>query len=144
MADIHSDDQRASAIIERMRRLLKRNTVELKKVALQPLAQEVLALVRSDAASRHVAIDCAMPDTLPAVAADRVQLSQVLLNLLVNGIDAAMDSANRVPRVALEARCTDGQTVEIAVADSGKGEVAENLRPFYLEYRAEHDVSTAG
>jgi two-component system sensor kinase FixL len=83
--------------------------------------------VRSDAASRHVAIDCAMPDTLPAVVADRVQLSQVLLNLLVNGIDAAMDSANRVPRVALEARRTDERTVEIAVADSGKGVAADML-----------------
>ena len=121
VADIHSDDQRASMIIERMRGLLKHNSLELCRVALQPLAREVLALVHEDAAARHVTIDCAMPEGLPPVSADRVQLSQVLLNLLVNGMDAACDSANRARRVAIEARRADSRTVEVTVADSGHG-----------------------
>jgi signal transduction histidine kinase len=132
VADIHSDDRRASLIIERMRALLKRNTLELNRVALQPLAQEVLALVRGDAAARRVTLDCAMPEGLPPVVADRVQLSQVLLNLLVNGIDAASESPNRARRVALEARRADDWTVEIAVADSGKG-IAPELLPKVFE-----------
>jgi C4-dicarboxylate-specific signal transduction histidine kinase len=125
MSDIHSDDQRAGAIIERMRALLKRNSLELHDVPLQPLAREVLALVHADAAARRVTLDLAVPEDLPPVAADRVQLSQVLLNLLVNGIDAVSESARR--RVAIEARCADGRTVEVAVADSGHGIAADIL-----------------
>ncbi|HET7362778.1 MAG TPA: ATP-binding protein [Burkholderiales bacterium] len=119
VADIRADDQRAGAIIDRMRALLKRNSLELHQVPLQPLAQEVLALVRADAAARRVTLDCAVPESLPPVVADRVQLSQVLLNLIVNGIDAVSESSKR--RVAIEARRADERTVEIAVADSGHG-----------------------
>ena len=127
VTDIHADDQRAGAIIERMRALLKRRSVELHAVSLQPLAQEVLALVRNDAAARRVTLGCAISEGLPAVMADRVQVSQVLLNLLVNGIDAASES-RRVPRhVALEARRTDARTVEVLVADSGRGIAPETL-----------------
>jgi signal transduction histidine kinase len=127
VSDIHSDDQRAGAIIERMRALLKRNSLELQQVSLQALVQDVLELVRSDAAARHVTIECAVPEGLPAVRGDRVQLSQVLLNLLVNGMDAVCDSANRVRRVVIEARFGDGRTVEVTVADSGRGIAPEVL-----------------
>jgi len=137
VADIHSDDQRAGAIIERMRALLKRNSLELQTVSLQPLAQEVLALVRGDAAARHVALDCAMPDGLPPVMADRVQVSQVLLNLLVNGIDAVADSKGPARRVAIEARRTDERTVEVRVADSGHG-----IKPDMLSRLFEPFVTT--
>jgi two-component system sensor kinase FixL len=113
-----------------MRALLKRNSLELHDVPLQPLAQEVLALVRADAAARRVTLDLAVPEDLPAVAADRVQLSQVLLNLLVNGIDAVSESARR--RVAIEARCADERTVEVAVADSGHG-IAPDILPRVFE-----------
>src|SRR3954469_10447700 len=119
VADIHSDDRRAGAIIERMRALLKRNSIELHDVPLQPLAREVLALVHTDAAARRVTLDLAVPEDLPPVAGDRVQLSQVLLNLLVNGIDAVSESSRR--RVAIAARRADERTIEVAVADSGHG-----------------------
>jgi C4-dicarboxylate-specific signal transduction histidine kinase len=127
VADIHSDDRRAGMIIERMRALLKHNSLEMHQIALQPLAQEVLALLRSDAAARRVTLECAMPEGLPPVLGDRVQLSQVLLNLLVNGIDAACDSSQRARRVAIEARRADDRTVEVAVADSGHGVAPDML-----------------
>ena len=132
VADIRADDQRAAAIIERMRGLLKRKSLELHAVPLQSLIQDVLALVRSDAAARHVTLDCALPDELPPVAADRVQVSQVLLNLLVNGIDAVADAKEPARRVAVRARRADERTVEITVADSGHG-IAPDLLPRVFE-----------
>ena len=130
MSDIRSDDQRAGAIIERMRALLKRNSIELHDVPLQPLAREVLALVHTDAAARRVTLDLAVPEDLPPVAGDRVQLSQVLLNLLVNGIDAVSESSRR--RVAIAARRADERTIEVAVADSGHG-IAPAILPRVFE-----------
>lgn len=132
VADIRADDQRAAAIIERMRSLLKRKSLELQTVSLQSLVQEVLAIVRSDAAARHVALTCAVPEELPAVAADRVQVSQVLLNLLVNGMDAVGDSRSSPRRVAIEARRVDERTVEVTVADSGHG-IATDILPRVFE-----------
>jgi len=132
VADIRADDQRAAAIIERMRGLLKRKSLELHAVSLQPLVQEVLALVRNDAAARRVTLDFAMPEELPPVAADRVQVSQVLLNLLVNGIDAVSDANATVRRVAVEARRTGPRTVEVTVADSGHG-ISPEILPRVFE-----------
>ena len=130
VSDIRSDDQRAGAIIERMRALLKRQSVELHDVSLQPLAQEVLVLVRADAAARRITLELAVPDNLPPVVADRVQLSQVLLNLLVNGIDAVSQSSRR--RVAIQARRANERMVEVAVADSGHG-IAPDMLPKVFE-----------
>jgi len=132
VADIRADDQRAAAIIERMRSLLKRNSLELQAVSLQSLVQEVLALVRSDAAARRVVLDYALPEELPPVAADRVQLSQVLLNLLVNGIDAVSEGKEAARRVAVAARRADERTIEITVADSGHG-IAPDILPRVFE-----------
>ena len=128
IADIHSDDRRAGAIIQRMRAFLSRNSLELQRVSLHELVQDVLALVRSDAAARHVTIESAVPESLPAVTGDRVQISQVLLNLLVNGIDAVCDSTSRARKVVIDARPGDGRTVEVTVADSGRG-IAPDVLP---------------
>jgi two-component system sensor kinase FixL len=115
-----------------MRSLLKRKSLELQTVSLQSLVQEVLAIVRSDAAARHVALTCAVPEELPAVAADRVQVSQVLLNLLVNGMDAVGDSRSSPRRVAIEVRRIDERMIEVAVADSGHG-IATDILPRVFE-----------
>jgi signal transduction histidine kinase len=127
VSDIHSDDRRAGAIIQRMRGLLKRQALELHHVPLAGLAKDVMAIVRGDALARHVTLECTIPETLPLVLADRVQVSQVLLNLLVNGIDAVCDSRAAARRVALEMRQADERTVEVAVADSGAGIAADML-----------------
>lgn len=127
VGDIQADDRRAGAIIERMRALLKRKSLELQQVSLQALVNEVLTLVRGDALARGVAVDARVPETLPPILADRVQLSQVLLNLLVNGIDAVSASSNGTRRVAIEARATDAHTIEVAVADSGNGILPDML-----------------
>ena len=127
VGDIHSDDRRAGAIIERMRALLKRQALELHEVSLSLLAKEVLELVRGDALAHRVTLECAVPESLPAVSADRVHVSQVLLNLLVNGIDAASAARGTERRVTIDARRADEHTVEIAVADSGDGIAPEML-----------------
>src|SRR3954468_4672106 len=127
VADIHSDDRRAGAIIQRMRGLLKRQAIELHHVPLAALAKDVIEIVRGDALARHVTLECTIPDTLPPVLADRVQVSQVLLNLLVNGIDAVSESRAAARRVAGGMRQADERTVEVAVTDSGDGIAADML-----------------
>ena len=120
LADIRADDQRAGAIVDRTRALLKRKSLELQEVSLPLLARDVMALARGDAGARRVMLECVVPEDLPLVRGDRVQLSQVLLNLLVNAMDAVSATPGSARRVSIEARHKE-RTVEIAVADSGPG-----------------------
>jgi two-component system, LuxR family, sensor kinase FixL len=127
LADIRKDDQRAGSVIDRMSGLLKRQNVDKRLVDVGELVGEVVALVRSDAEARHVKLELAVADHLPPVFGDLVHLQQVLLNLIVNGMDA-IDEANRGDRlVSVMASLEGPQAVEIAVSDSGRGIPADKL-----------------
>jgi signal transduction histidine kinase len=135
-ADIGSDHHRASEIIDGMRQLFKRRSIEMKPVRVQNLVEDVVSLVRSEATSKHVALQFQIEPGLPLVAGDRVHLVQVLLNLLVNSIDAVQSRPVDRRRIVVEARADDAKgSVEIAVRDSGPGipdSIVEDVfKPFF-------------
>ena len=84
-------------------------------------------LLRPDAAARHVALHLDVPADLPPVRGDRVQIQQVLLNLILNGMDSLEGVANRPRSVTVTARRDGPASVEISVADSGRGIAADQL-----------------
>lgn len=127
VTDIRRDDHRAGEVIDRMRALLKRRRLDLQPVAVEGLLNDVVTLVRSDAASRQVAVTCSTEKPLPPVMGDRVHLSQVLLNLIINGMDAVMERPAADRRVAVTARRSADGAVEIAVSDSGAGIPPDSL-----------------
>ena len=103
LEDIRKDDQRASAVIDRMRALLRRQDVEMMPLDLQQVLVDVATLLRPDAAARHVAARVDVAARLPPVMGDRVQLQQVLLNLIINGMDA-LDAPRRQPAASGDCR----------------------------------------
>ena len=121
VADIRKDDQRAGDVIEQMRSLIKRRTLQMYPLALNEVVEDVISLVHSDALARHVALDYVMTPGLPLVSGDRVHLSQVLLNLIINGMDATQASPAYNKRVVIEAHPREEGRVEVAVTDSGPG-----------------------
>jgi len=127
LADIGTDDRRAAVIIDRARELLRNRDVQPDVVSLQTIAQEVMALVRNDAIDRRISVEADLPGDIPPVRGDPVQLSQVLLNLVVNALDAVSARADREQRIRVVARNVPGNRVEVAVADSGIGISAELL-----------------
>ena len=135
VSDIRKDDRRAGDVIEQMRALIKRRTLQVHPLALNELVQDVISLLHSDAVARHVALDCAVAPGLPLVAADRVHLSRVLLNLIMNGMDAIQSSAALTKRVVIEARSKEEGKVEVTVTDSGpgvpEGVIDKVFDPFY-------------
>ena len=103
VADIRKDDQRAGAVIDRMRGLLKRQHLETRPLDVGELVGDVAALVRADAAARQVKLDVDVPGDLPPVRGDRVHLQQVLLNLILNGMDALNGASREDRRVSVTA-----------------------------------------
>jgi signal transduction histidine kinase len=128
LADICDADRRADDIIERARALMKRSPSELRPTSLPALARDVVALVQHDAVEQGIALELAVPEAIPAVRADRVQLSQVLFNLLVNAMQSVSAASGAERKVRLEARTDASGRVEVAVVDSGTG-IAADLLP---------------
>ena len=135
VADIQRDDRRAGLVIERLRALLKRRELDLQPLAVDGIVQDVLTLVHSDSAARHIHIDCRLDPSLPAVQGDRVHLSQVLLNLLLNAMDAVEDLTPDRRRVVVGAGKNGDGTIELYVADAGNGvppdAAAQVFEPFF-------------
>jgi two-component system sensor kinase FixL len=134
--DIRKDDQRAGAVIDRMRSLLRRQTVDMRPLAVDELCGEVAALLRPEAVARHVTLDLDIGRDLPRVAGDRIHLQQVLINLVSNGMDAIDESQSPDRRsIVVSAKRSGAQSVEIGVSDSGRGLAANDFgrifEPFY-------------
>ena len=97
MSDIAADDVRAAEIIRRMRALLKKGQRDVQPLDLSQLASDVLRLVASDAILRRVRIHSRLEPDLPGIVGDRVQLQQVILNLVVNGLESMSADRPRPP-----------------------------------------------
>ena len=127
LEDIRKDDQRAGAVIDRMRALLRRQEVEMKPLDVPQMLDDVATLLRPDAAARHIAFEIDVPPDLPRARGDRVQLQQVLLNLILNGMDAIGAKGGDRRRVAVTARRQAPDTLEFSVADTGTGVAAGQI-----------------
>ena len=135
VTDIRKDDRRAGEVIERLRALLKRREFEPHPVSLEELVNEVVTLTRADSAIRNIRIVFDLPDGLPLVRGDRIHLQQVLLNLLINGMDALAATTDGERSLTVRARRDGDGLVEVAVSDNGPGIPAEKLarlfEPFF-------------
>jgi len=124
LTDITSDADRASKIIERVRLLATRSPAEKLPLRLEDVVHDVVALAAAESVSRHVAIHTDVAADLPVVLGDRVQLLQVLLNLVVNGMDAMSTVDERERRLEIRGRSDtqDGSpAATISVQDGGIG-----------------------
>lgn len=131
--DIIRDDQRAGGVIDRLRSLLKRKEIEPRVIPIKELLEEVMALIRADAAARSVLLVLDVSQDLPDVVGDRVHLQQVLINLLINAMDASAvkHQGERRVTVACQHAC-DVRFVKISVSDTGPG-IPEGLRAQIFE-----------
>lgn len=121
LADIVEDDKRAGAVIDRLHGLLKKSSIEFTELDVNQLVGEVSRLVSGDAGLRNVPLRLDLIPRLPRVRGDRVQLQQVVLNLVLNGFDAVQQSATGDRTVVLRTAKEGSAGVRIAVRDSGCG-----------------------
>jgi C4-dicarboxylate-specific signal transduction histidine kinase len=120
------DGMRASDVITRIRALLKKTVIAKKRLDLNEAVREVAALAQGEARRKRVELRMELADDLPPVLGDRVQLQQVLLNLVMNGIDAMNAVGDRPRELIIKTQDSDADQVRVAVQDSGTGLDAQN------------------
>jgi PAS domain S-box-containing protein len=133
--DIVAEDKRAGEVIRRLRALLKRGETQLQLLDVNEVVGDVLDLARADCIARGVTLVRELAPSLPAVRGDRVQLGQVLLNLIVNACDAMSHCAARDRRLTISTATNSEGAVQICVSDCGNGISADQIgrlfEPFY-------------
>jgi signal transduction histidine kinase len=127
LQDIVADSRRASEVIGRIRTLLQKGESQRTPLDLNDAIREVVALMQHQLTRKGIALSLNLAPRLPLVLGDRVQLQQVVLNLMVNAIDA-LDQVAAGPReLSLLSAPTAGEKVAVSVRDSGPGIPAEQL-----------------
>ena len=124
---IIKDSYRASEVIARIRSLVKKTPPRSDWVDLNEVIVEVLALAQNEARRHRVSLNRQLKEDLPRVRGDRVQLQQVVLNLIMNGLEAIARSKNGTRELSITSDVDDAQNVIVAVRDSGEGLDSANL-----------------
>jgi len=135
LRDIVHDDERAAQVIDRLRALLEKGDILRRPVDLNAAAREVLDLARGELGTRNVDVNTSFDGEAPVIAADRVQMQQIVLNLLMNACEAvnAMPVAER--KVTLATRfLADESCVQVTVSDNGVGIPAGDLERIFQPF----------
>ena len=121
MWDVIQDAKRAGDVIKRLRDFLGKGEPEAMPLDLNALIQGVTKLVSSDAVIRNVTVTLDLDPNLPLVTGDSVQLQQVVLNLMLNAMEAIGEGECAAHRLVVRTDCPDTESVRVAVEDSGPG-----------------------
>jgi len=135
LEDIIRDDTRASDIIRKIRALLKREAAAFAVLDLNDLIQDVLSLLRADSLLRELVIDAEVFPTLPPVLGDRIQLQQVIINLILNGAAAMKNTPPDQRKLIIKTAVQEEGILKVSLVDFGTGidesAMAHLFEPFY-------------
>ena len=130
VGDIVRDDRRASEVIRRMKSLLTKTPFELRSLDLNDVAREAIEFLSTLAVARKVElVNGITPDALP-ILGDRIQLQQVILNLVVNGIDAMKDMPTEDRIISIRTSRVEN-FAQLSVSDRGSGIPDEKLNAIF-------------
>jgi C4-dicarboxylate-specific signal transduction histidine kinase len=133
--DIAHDNHRASAVVQRLRSLLKKGERTSEQIDIDDLVKSTLALLNSELVGRRINVNLDLAGSLPATRGDPVQLQQVLLNLAMNAMDAMAATPDLQRILTVSTQLVETGAIEVCVQDRGGGiRAAEQERlfePFY-------------
>jgi PAS domain S-box-containing protein len=134
LAEIVADNRHAGEVILRMRSLLKKSPARVEEIDLNSLVNDVVRLVQGNAARRHIMLDVDLGCEIAPLPGDRIQIQQLVLNLLLNALDATQEQCSDAARVRVRTSQRDDMAV-VDVTDHGTGAsdevLARMFEPFY-------------
>lgn len=131
LKDIVADDRRAGEVIHRLRQLFKKGATQRQRLEVNELVREGLKLVQSELVNKNVELHTELALELPAISGDRVQLQQVLLNLIANACNAMAEVGASNRKLVVRTRFSVGEGVRVTVSDRGSGIPAGNLERIF-------------
>jgi signal transduction histidine kinase len=123
---IVNEGNRASEVIRRVRALANKTDIEKAPLDITHVVKEVIALMQREVDSHHVSLRLEFAPALPRISGDRVQLQQVIINLVMNGIEAMQSVTDRPRELVIRSHQDETHRVLVTVTDSGVGISAEN------------------
>lgn len=133
LASVVENDKRAGEIIKRLRAMLRKDSVDFVRLHINDVIEDVLKLLESDLLRRNVMVNMDLATHLPTITGDRIQLQQVIMNLVMNGCDAMMEMpAGR--EITLRSRAASPQGVEVSVSDAGHGVSPDRLEHIFTTF----------
>lgn len=130
---IIDDDQRANQVIQRLRSLLKKNKPQMKRLDINDLINDTIVLIATDADIRNISLKLDRGSGFPLVHGDRIQLQQVLLNLISNSFDA-LEDIRGAREISISTSRKDAETIIVAVEDSGCGIPEQNIPKLFTHF----------
>ena len=138
LGDVVAEDLRAREVMKRLRLLMEKGEVSQHRLDVNAVVRDVLRLVNSDLLLHGVTAHTHLAGDLPAVTGDRVQIQQVLLNLIVNGCHAMNDGNGEERRLVLRTEARDGDGVLVTVSDRGAGILPGDLERIFEPFFTTH------
>jgi two-component system sensor kinase FixL len=131
LGDIVAEDRRAGEVVRRLRAFFRRGEMEVETLAVDDLVRSALNIAEAELRMRDIAVDAPRPAGLPAVRGDRVQLEQVLLNLVLNACEALMARDVHSRRLVILAEAEGAHAVRLTVRDNGTGIARDRLEDIF-------------
>jgi len=134
LADVAADARRASDIIHGIHDFVRKREGTRRLVNLNEIIREVLRLLHSDLLGRATSVETQLDPSLPSVDADPVQLQQVLLNLLMNSLEAMQSTPEDKRSVVISTTCEASSTVTVSLRDYGSGLPEEDMDKVFTHF----------
>jgi C4-dicarboxylate-specific signal transduction histidine kinase len=128
---IMESNVRAGNVVDRIRALVKKAPPWKDRLDINETVLEVIALIQNEMAKQGISVRTQLAETLPAIQGDRVQLQQVILNLLINAVEAMSEMSEGLRELLISTAKTDSEGVLVAVRDSGPGLAPEGLERLF-------------
>lgn len=135
LGDIVADDRRAGKVITHLRSLFRKGDCKRESVDINELINDVISLIKTETKMRNVSVDTVLDSNLAPIMGDKIQLHQVLINLIMNGSEAMTDLDNAPGTITISTTTADENMVRVSVRDTGTGLTEESLakmtEPFF-------------
>ncbi|HEX4797191.1 MAG TPA: ATP-binding protein [Humisphaera sp.] len=131
LEDIVSEDRRAGEVIRRLRTLFRKGEVQCEAISLNEMAADALKLMNNELVNHHIKVRTEFTATLPPVDGDRVQIQQVLINLILNAADAMADKPIDKRILSVSSQVSSDGDVEVCVSDTGCGIPTDQLERLF-------------